>query len=166
LKQGIPPCKRICFFHKVFVISFSIVTWPNTTRSDKYVTACLGFAYMLKLMPPIVHSRLPLSTTLVQSCCWKQQSTTSLSRVLCTKNGEQVIEEKHSQGSGSKRAMKHDACISSNRRRAWGIRDRRMAKKRVAGAMQGIRNIDQKVLHAGSGNEEGIESQVCTHACT
>jgi hypothetical protein len=31
--------------------------------------------------------------------------------VLCTKNGEQVIEENHNQGHGSKRAMKHATCI-------------------------------------------------------
>jgi hypothetical protein len=81
--------------------------------------------------------------------------------VLCTKNGEQVIEENHNQAHGSKRVMKHAACISSNRQRAWGTKDRRMAKQCVAGAMQGVRNKDLKELHVGSRNEEGIESQAC-----
>jgi hypothetical protein len=59
--------------------------------------------------------------------------------------------------------MNHDACISSNRRRAWSTRGQANGEEAcVAGAMQGVKNKDQKELHAGSGNEEGIESQACT----
>jgi hypothetical protein len=45
--------------------------------------------------------------------------------------------------------MNHDACISSNRRRAWSTRGQANGEEAcVAGAMQGVKNKDQKELHA------------------
>jgi hypothetical protein len=56
--------------------------------------------------------------------------------------------------------MNHDACISSNRRRAWSTRGQANGEEAcVAGAIQGVKNKDQKELHAEAETRKALKAR-------